>query len=94
MIPIALAVVWAGYTVGVWGYCLIRGYDVSFVQVLKSTQTWQGGPGGAGSAPAKPAKSAGIPPNVSNNPAIPYLPAPPPNVSNNPGVPYIPGIGG
>jgi hypothetical protein len=30
MLPVAMLVTWAAYTVGSWGYCLIKGYDVSF----------------------------------------------------------------
>lgn len=42
MIPIGLALGWAGYAVGIWGYCLIRGYDVTFTDIFKTT--WPGGP--------------------------------------------------
>jgi hypothetical protein len=59
MVPIGLALAWAGYTVGIWGYCLVRGYDVTFVQCFKTT--WPGGTSspllqdsGQGSSGAKP----------------------------------------
>jgi hypothetical protein len=29
MPAIGFGIVWAGYTLGLWGYCLIRGYDVT-----------------------------------------------------------------
>lgn len=37
MIPIGLGLAWAGYTVGIWGYCMVRGYDVTFAQCFKVT---------------------------------------------------------
>ncbi len=46
MIPIGVAVAWAGYTVGIWGYCLVRGYDVPFTGLFRSV--W---PSGAKLAP-------------------------------------------
>jgi hypothetical protein len=38
-----MALLWGGYTIGLWGYCLVRGYDVTFPQLFamqwpKSTQ--------------------------------------------------------
>ena len=66
MVPIGLALSWAGYTVGIWGYCLIRGYDVTFVQCFKGT--WPGGTtspllkdSGAGSTAAAGGKTVTIP---------------------------------
>jgi hypothetical protein len=32
--------VWAGYAVSIWGYCLVRGYDVSFANVFAAQ--WPG----------------------------------------------------
>ena len=55
MVPIGMALAWGGYTLGVWGYCLVRGYDVTFMQMFKGQ--W---PGGAASKPGpsgKPGKS-------------------------------------
>lgn len=40
MIPIGLGMVWAGYTIGIWGYCLVRGYDVPFMKLFSGT--WPG----------------------------------------------------
>jgi len=39
-IGIGLAVIWAGYTLGIWGYCLVKAYDVPFPALFKST--WPG----------------------------------------------------
>ena len=33
MIPVGLGLVLAGYAVGIWGYCLVRGYNVPFLQL-------------------------------------------------------------
>lgn len=38
MVAIAIGLLWAGYTGGLWGYCLLRGYDVTFQQLL--SRTW------------------------------------------------------
>lgn len=37
MIPIGLGVAFLGYTAGLWGYCLVRGYDVPFSALFKTT---------------------------------------------------------
>lgn len=37
MVAIGMALVWGGYTIGIWGYCLVNGYDVTF-QSLFGTQ--------------------------------------------------------
>lgn len=39
MLAVALAVLWAGYTITLWGYCLIQGYDVTFSDMFFSG-TW------------------------------------------------------
>lgn len=52
MIPVGLGLVWAGYTIGVWGYCLIRGYNVTFMQLF--APVWPG----AAKAAAGKAKGA------------------------------------
>lgn len=40
MIPIGVGIVFAAYTTGIWGYCLVRGYNVKFTQLF--AQTWPG----------------------------------------------------
>jgi hypothetical protein len=52
VIAVAMGIVWAGYSVGIWGYCLVRGYDVPFTAVFKTA--WPGG----GTAAAKAAVPA------------------------------------
>jgi len=56
MIPVGVAVVFLAYTTGIWGYCLVRGYNVPFTALFKST--WPG----SGSAPgiASPQAIAGL----------------------------------
>lgn len=40
MVALGVGAFWLGYAVTVWGYCLVRGYDVAFRDVFKST--WPG----------------------------------------------------
>lgn len=40
MIPIGLGMVFLSYTAGIWGFCLIRGYDVPFMKLFAAT--WPG----------------------------------------------------
>lgn len=70
LVPVGLGVAWLGYTCGIWGYCLVRGYNVTFTQCFKAT--WPGG-----KTPAAPAPAGGAPPDTrpgagvgrANNPA-------------------------
>lgn len=41
MMAVAIGVAWAGYALGIWGYCLVRGYDVPFTGIFKPV--WPGG---------------------------------------------------
>jgi hypothetical protein len=40
MIPVGVGVVFLAYTTGIWGYCLIRGYNVKFTQLFGTA--WPG----------------------------------------------------
>jgi len=40
MVAVGFALVWAGYTVGIWGWLLVGGYDVSFADCF--AMTWPG----------------------------------------------------
>jgi hypothetical protein len=51
MMAVAVGVAFLGYSVGVWGYCLVRGYDVTFGALWKTT--WPG--------PAAPASTLPLP---------------------------------
>jgi hypothetical protein len=55
---LAIALVWGGYTAGLYGYCLLRGYNVTLKQLLSSNwppgsvPTSKSGPqGGSGFGP-------------------------------------------
>jgi hypothetical protein len=48
MIAIGLGLAWAGYTIGMWGYCLVRDYNVTITDLFRAT--WPG-PGGAAAGP-------------------------------------------
>lgn len=47
MVPIGVGLAMGAYWVGIWGYCLVRGYDVTFMECMKGTWPATGG-GGAG----------------------------------------------
>lgn len=49
MIALGLGTVWAGYYLLMYGYCLVRGYNVTFGALMHST--WPGG-SPAAAAPA------------------------------------------
>jgi hypothetical protein len=54
VIAIGVAVLFAGYTVGIWGYCLTQSYDVTFPQLFKSTWPGAAAPQITGSATLQP----------------------------------------
>lgn len=54
MMAVALGVAWAGYAVGIWGYCLVRGYDVPFTGLFHATWPAGGGSSGTTAPPANP----------------------------------------
>lgn len=37
MVAIGMALVWGGYTIGIWGYCLVNGYDVTFSSLFRTS---------------------------------------------------------
>jgi hypothetical protein len=44
MVPIGMAIMWLSYTTGMWGYCLVRGYNVKFTQLFGTTwPNWKTG---------------------------------------------------
>lgn len=47
MIAIGMALVWGGYTIGIWGYCLVNGYDVTFTSLFGTK--WVSGTSSQGS---------------------------------------------
>lgn len=42
MVWLGMGIVWAGYTWGLYGYCLIRGYNITLHQVVSPTQWYSG----------------------------------------------------
>lgn len=42
MIVIGIALVFTGYTCGMWGYCLIKGYNISFSQLISPSGYYKG----------------------------------------------------
>lgn len=57
MIAIGFGLAWAGYTVAMWGYCLVRDYNVPFTSLFKATWpnvTPAGTGQGTPTAPAQP----------------------------------------
>lgn len=34
MPAIGMGIIWGGWTLGLWGYCLLRGYDVTLGQLI------------------------------------------------------------
>lgn len=42
MVPIGIMLAWAGYTVGWWGYLLVKGYNVGFKQVASPFSFYTG----------------------------------------------------
>lgn len=59
MTPIGVGIAFLGYTVAIWGYCLIRGYDVRFTQTFAAT--WPGGGSSSGTATSGNAASSAAP---------------------------------
>jgi hypothetical protein len=66
MIVIGMGMAWVGYTVGIWGYCLVRGYNVKFTDLVKPV--WPGTGKAAAPAPAAPAPAAPLSPRSPVNP--------------------------
>ena len=64
MIPIGVAVVWLSYTTGVWGYCLVRGYNVQFRQLFSATWPGPGKAQGISTTATKATIAAGQPGGV------------------------------
>lgn len=49
MAALGLGTIWAGYYLFMYGYCLVRGYDVTLGQMMHST--WPGSGSTAKAAP-------------------------------------------
>ena len=47
MLPVGMLLTWAGYSVALWGWCLLRGYDVTLGQLMSPTHPYGSGKGQA-----------------------------------------------
>jgi hypothetical protein len=47
MLPVGMLLTWAGYSVSLWGWCLIRGYNVTLGQLMSPTHPYGSGKGQA-----------------------------------------------
>lgn len=54
MIPIGMVLVWAGYSVGLWGWCLIRDYDVTLGALMSPVHPYGSGKGQSWPPPPLP----------------------------------------
>lgn len=45
MLAVGMLLGWAGYSVSLWGWCLIRGYDVTLGQLMSPTHPYGSGKG-------------------------------------------------
>jgi hypothetical protein len=63
MTPIGIGITLISYTVGVWGYCLVRGYNVKFTQLFATT--W---PAAGSSSSATQGATPGTTPGAANPP--------------------------
>lgn len=93
MVAIAMGLLWAGYTGGLWGYCLVKGYDISFRDLVSPTGWYSGpwppptitdpsvilpgGTPGPGIKPLPPGKLPRLPRPRGKIPPLPRVPPPP-----------------
>jgi hypothetical protein len=56
MVPLAIGIVWGGYTLGLWGYCMVKNYNVKFKDLMSFT-SW---PPGAASTTDTTSPAVGI----------------------------------
>ena len=52
MVAIGMFLIWGGYAFGLWGYCLVNGYDVTFQSLFGTT--WQSASQASPAAPMLP----------------------------------------
>lgn len=45
MVAVAFALLWAGYSGGLWGWCLLRGYNVTLGQLVSPVHPYGQGKG-------------------------------------------------
>lgn len=77
MVAIAMGLLWAGYTGSLWGYCLVKGYNITFKDLVSPTAWYSGSwppptitdpsiilPGSASTAATPPATNPNQPPGT------------------------------
>ena len=42
MAAIGIGLIWGGYALSLWGYCLLRGYNVTFVSLVNPVHPYSG----------------------------------------------------
>jgi hypothetical protein len=42
MVAVGMLLIWGGYGTGLWGWCLIRDYDLTFGQLLSPAHPYSG----------------------------------------------------
>jgi hypothetical protein len=50
MLPLGLVLVFGAYTLGLWAYCLLRGYNITLPQLFTSTSSWPAAGASSGAA--------------------------------------------
>ena len=54
MTAIAFGLGWLGYSVSLWGYCLVRGYDVTLAELMNPVHVFAWPAGGISGMPLVP----------------------------------------
>jgi hypothetical protein len=68
MLGVGFLLVWAGYGVGSYGWCMVRGYDVPFRAWMSPLNPYQwpaGGPAPIPDSQLFPGSAAGLAPGIS-----------------------------
>lgn len=42
MVAVGMLLIWGGWSVGLWGWCLLRDYDVTFGQLVSPAHPYSG----------------------------------------------------
>lgn len=52
MLAVGMLVIWGGYSVSLWGWCLLQGYDVTLGQLMSPVHPYGSGKGQSWPPPA------------------------------------------
>lgn len=66
MAALGIGLIWIGYTAGLYGYCLFRGYDITPKQLMSSAWPPGGTPAAKQGSGNKPAGTA-VPGAITQN---------------------------